>query len=53
MIFTASATMAAFASAVECFIDLGKNKSILMKLMCLLCLFSSYLFAQSGILLKN
>ena len=53
MIFTASATMAAFACAVECFIDLAKNKSILMKIMGLLCLYSSYLFAQSGILIRN
>ncbi len=53
MIFTASATMAAFACAVECFIDLAKNKSILMKMMGLMCLYSSYLFAQSGILIRN
>ena len=49
-IFSGSAMMFACASLMECWIDLAKNKSILMKVLALLCLYSSYIFVQSSIL---
>jgi ABC-type nickel/cobalt efflux system permease component RcnA len=52
-ISTASAVMFACADFLECWVELRRNRSYLMKLLALFCLYSSYVFVHSRIRLMK